>query len=125
MTSNNFLGLKANLCKSSTFALGRTNGGYWLYSDRNKCLYHYFQMAMWLRKNYTYLSLISLVMVMQLRSAEGYLRGFRKGFNPQSDEDVATLGFLMQKNEGGIQPYDVMTIDEIKYKWKTFLTLFV
>lgn len=125
MTSNNFLGLKANLCKASTFTIGRTNGGYWLYSDRNKCLYHYFQMAMYLRKNYIYLGLNSLMMVMQLRSNKGYMKDFRNGFNPQSDEDVITLGLLMQINESDIKPYDVMTRDEIARKWETFLTLFV
>lgn len=82
-------------------------------------------MAMYLRKNYTYLGINSLVMVMQLRSDKGYMRDFRNGFNPQSNEDIATLGVLMQIYESEIAPYDVMTRDEIARKWETFLTLFV
>lgn len=82
-------------------------------------------MAMYLRKNYTYLGLNSLVMVMQLRSNKGYMKDFRNGFNPQSDEDIITLGMIMQVNESDMPPYDVMTRDEIARKWETFLTLFV
>ena len=96
-----------------------------MYSDRNKCLYHYFQMAMYLRRNYTYLGINSLTMVMQLRSDRGYIRDFRHGFNPQSNDDIVTLGLLMQINESDIPPHDVMTRDEIMRKWETFLTLFV
>ena len=82
-------------------------------------------MAMYLRKNYTYLGVDSLVIVMQLRLRDGYARNFKNGFNPQSDYDISMLGMLMQIYESEIAPYDVMTRDEIARKWETFLTLFV
>lgn len=120
MSNNNFLSLRANLSLNSPLPCGRVVGGRWEYASRKNCLFHYFQMCMYMRRNFTTLSVESLMQLMSLPKRRIYEVTFSRGFNPQDDDHILDLAMLMQRYESSLQGDEIMTASEISEQWKYF-----
>lgn len=120
MTTNNFLSLRASLSLNSPLPCGRIVGGYWEYSSRENCLFHYFQMCMYMRRNFTNLSVDSLRQLMTLPKRRIYDVTYSRGFNPQDDEHIIDLAMLMQRYEAGLQGDEIMMRAEVIRHWQYF-----
>lgn len=120
MTNNNFLSLRASLSLNSPLPCGRVRDGQWEYASRKNCLFHYFQMCMYMRRNFTTLGVESLMQLMALPKRRIYEVTFSRGFNPQDDDHILDLAMLMQRYESSLQGDEIMPLSEILEQWKYF-----
>lgn len=77
-------------------------------------------MCMYMRRNFTTLSVDSLMQLMSLPKRRIYEVTFSRGFNPQDDEHILDLAMLMQRYESSLQGDEIMTASEISEQWKYF-----
>lgn len=101
--------------------IDRTIGGYWVYASKKHCLLHYFQMCMYMRRNFTFLGVSSLCSLLNLSNEKAYKKSFSRGFNPQLDDDIVDLAMLMQQYEKGLKGDELMMWSDISNEWQKFL----
>lgn len=77
-------------------------------------------MCMYMRRNFTTLSVESLMQLMALPKRRIYEVTFSRGFNPQDDDHILDLAMLMQRYESSLQGDEIMPLSEILEQWKYF-----
>lgn len=73
-----------------------------------------------MRRNFTTLSVDSLLQLMALPKRRIYEVTFSRGFNPQDDDNILDLAMLMQRYESSLQGDEIMVAAEIMEEWKYF-----
>lgn len=73
-----------------------------------------------MRRNFTTLSVESLMQLMALPKRRIYEVTFSRGFNPQDDDHILDLAMLMQRYESSLQGDEIMPLSEILEQWKYF-----
>lgn len=77
-------------------------------------------MCMYMRRNFTTLSVDSLMKLMALPKRRIYDVTYSRGFNPQNDGHILDLAMLMQRYEAGLKGDEIMSASEIMEEWMYF-----
>lgn len=77
-------------------------------------------MCVYMRRNFTRLSVESLCQLLSLPKRKIYEVSFSRGFNPQDEEHILDLAMMMQRYEAGVGDADMMEVSEIKGHWEYF-----